>query len=136
MHDSHFLSRIIGMGGDNPDENLAASIQAHLVVLLNTRRGMIEHLPDYGLPDIHYVYYSLPKSLEILAEDIKNTVETYEPRLRKVVVKRVSQDKDVFRALYTIEAEIAEGSGISRLTFETMVYRDGRSHVALVNRYG
>ena len=27
------------------------SIREHLSILLNTRRGTVRHLPDYGLPD-------------------------------------------------------------------------------------
>jgi len=74
MSDLNFLSKITGVGRGDAGEDLAASIQSHLLLLLNTRKGQVMHLPEFGLPDIHYVYYSLPQSLERLAEEIKTTI--------------------------------------------------------------
>lgn len=136
---SHFLSKIRGNhGGD--EENLAASIQAHLVHLLNVRQGMTPHLKDYGLPDIQEVFYKLPGSLDTLADNIRQTVTTYEPRLSNVKVRLISDTKleslEDFRATYQITADLIEGARVSRLQFDTEVERDGRANTRLVNRYG
>ena len=131
-----FLSKIIGEEVNAKDENLAVSIQSHLTLLLNSRRGMTPHLEKYGLPDIHYIYYSLPHSLNRLADAIKDTVVTFEPRLQDVAVSLVSADETSFRATYRISGRLSDGSAVSRLTFETEVLRDGRSKTSLVTRYG
>ena len=135
MSGANFLSKITGTV-TGQEEDLAVSIQAHLSQLLNTRRGMTPHLNRYGLPDIHYVYYSLPHSLNRLAEEIKQTVTDYEPRLHKVSVVFVSASAETFHATFRISGEVAEGSRVSRLTFETEVLRDGRANTSLVTHYG
>lgn len=133
---SNILSTITGRATENTSEDLAVSIQAHLTQLLNSRRGMTPHLSHYGLPDIHYVYYSLPHSLEKLAEEIRQTIVLYEPRLTNVSVTYLGSDSDVFRATYRIAGEVAEGSRVSKLTFETEVLRNGRAKTSLVTQYG
>ena len=135
MSGPNFLSKITGTVTDH-EEDMAVSIQAHLSQLLNTRREMAPHLAHYGLPDIHHVYYSLPYSLNRLAEEIKQTVTHYEPRLREVEVKLVSTSAETFHATFRISGEVAEGSKVSRLTFETEVLRDGRANTSLVTQYG
>ena len=135
MATTNFLSIIRGSAGEQYDD-LAISIQAHLTQLLNTRRGMTPHLHHYGLPDIHSIYESLPHSLERLAEEIRETILKYEPRLGKVKVSLVSSERDNFRVTYRISGEVARGSSISTLTFETEVLRDGRANTSLVHRYG
>ncbi len=134
MNDRGFFNKI-ARGPLEGRDDLAASIQTHLALLLNTRRGMTPHLRDYGLPDIHYVYYSLPQSLQKLAGEIKKTIEAYEPRLRKVEVALVSASTDTFRATYRISGEVVEGSKISSLTFQTEVRRNGRADTSLVTRH-
>jgi len=133
---SNILSTITGRAEAGSQDDLAVSIQAHLTQLLNSRRGMTPHLSHYGLPDIHYVYYSLPHSLEKLAGEIKETIIRYEPRLTAVSVTFVSASSDSFRATYRIAGEVAEGSRVSRLTFETEVLRNGRAETSLVTQYG
>ena len=135
MVNTNFLSVIRGNAQERNDD-LAISIQAHLTLLLNTRRGMSPHLHHYGLPDIHSIYESLPHSLEELAGEIRETIMTYEPRLKKVNVDLASTERDNFRVTYKISGEIIQGSSVSRLTFETEVLRDGRSQTSLVRRYG
>jgi len=136
----NFLSKIIGKGVDHGSEDLASSIQAHLVHLLNVRQGKTEHLEGYGLPDIHEIYYNLPGSLNQLAERIKETVRRYEPRLSHVEVSLVSEANlsslEEFRATYRISGEVVEGSRVSRLSFQTELERDGRAHTQLVTQYG
>lgn len=135
MNNPNFLSKITGHAMRESDD-LATSIQAHLTLLLNTRHGMTPNLPAFGLPDIHYVYYSLPHSLKHLGEEIRQTVLRYEPRLQKVKVNLVSADAGTFRATYRISGEVVEGSHVSRLTFETEVLRDGHANTQLVTQYG
>ena len=136
MSGYNFLSKITGRALKREDENIAASIQEHLALLLNSRRGMTPHLAEYGLPDIHYVYYSLPHSLENLGLEIKKAVEAYEPRLKQVTVNLLSASTDTFRATYRIAGQVVEGSKVSNLTFQTEVHRDGRADTSLVTNYG
>jgi type VI secretion system protein len=64
------------------------SIKAHLYRLLNARTGSLQHLPDYGLPDITELYQELPYSVQFMCDAIIKTIKKYEPRLQNVVVTR------------------------------------------------
>lgn len=132
----NFLKKITGQNLRlQRTENLVESIQSNLMQILNTRQGMVEHIPDYGLPDIHYVYNSLPKSLDALGAEIQKALEKYEPRLSSVTVKFVTKAEDTFRATYHILGEVREGSSVARITFQTEVLRDGSAEAFVVNQY-
>ena len=75
-----------------PAERRVRSIVSHLGYLFNTRRGSLPHLPDYGLPDVAEVYRDMPDSVEPLRSAIKEVIERYEPRLRRVRVESGRSD--------------------------------------------
>ncbi len=60
------------------------SIQDNLHHLLNTRQGSIQHMPDYGLPDLQSVYQSFPNGKTLFLAQTKKVIEKFEPRLEKV----------------------------------------------------
>ena len=84
MQNSETLSRYV-----NDEKVLAKSIQWHLSELLNTRRGSIVHLPDYGIPDILEVYLTMPESIQKFNEEIIQTIEKYEPRIKKASIQNI-----------------------------------------------
>ncbi|MCB1049747.1 MAG: type VI secretion system baseplate subunit TssE [Acidobacteria bacterium] len=132
----NFLKKILGISLNKAkEENLIESIQSNLILILNTRQGMTEAIPDFGLPDIHQVYNALPKSLDGLGEEIRRTISKYEPRLQNVTVRFLNKASDTFRASYHIVGEVREGSSISKITFQTDVIRDGSANAYLVNQY-
>lgn len=65
-------------------EAMALSVLDHLRRLLNARAGSLQHLPEYGLPDLPSLYAELPYSAERLGEAIRRTVERFEPRLEQL----------------------------------------------------
>ncbi len=92
------------------------SVLANLQRLLNARRGAVGHLPAYGLPDITEVYRDMPDSIGLLQQAIKETIETYEPRLTRVRVEHRSADRAAMRLVFLISAELTGGE---RVRFET-----------------
>ncbi len=90
-----FLERIADRdvgGGPTSDEDLGAlmeSVRRHLGRLLNSRHGMCQTLPDYGLPSLVDLTAGSGDQVQIVANALKATIERYEPRLRRV---RVTQD--------------------------------------------
>lgn len=122
----NFLHKITGESlRATKEQDLAESVRENLLLLLNTRQGMTTHLPDYGLPDVHRVFQTLPRSLDELAVELEHVLGKFEPRLRNVVVRRKETAQDTFRVTYTITGEIRQGSTVSKLTFRTEVMRDG-----------
>jgi type VI secretion system protein len=113
----HFLD-----GQAVPDEVPAhqrlRSIIDNLNRLVNTRRGSVSHLPDYGLPDISQVYRELPYSIDGLRTAIKHVVEKYEPRLRRVKVEQQQTREGEYemRVSFIVTGELREGQ---RVQFQT-----------------
>ncbi len=102
------------------------SIQDHVSRLLNSRRGMVPYLPDYGLPDIQEMYQAAPNSVTFLGKEIKATLERYEPRLRRVEVIAQPSTSEDFRISFLIRGEVARGS---RVRFFTVFTPAGNARV-------
>lgn len=60
------------------------SVQDNIQRILNSRRGCLAHLPDYGLGDLSLIYRHLPASAHILKREIETTLLRYEPRLKSI----------------------------------------------------
>ncbi len=104
------------------------SIMDHLNRLFNTREGSLPHLKDYGLPDISEIYRKMPHGIEELQKAIKRTVETYEPRLKKVKVTPRDTDPKDFRMVFILSGELTQGGGLVR--FQTTFTSMGNSSIA------
>lgn len=93
------------------------SIISHLSRLLNTRRGALQHLPDYGLPDISEIYRDMPDSVTDLQAAIAKVVEKYEPRLRDVRVTYQDTDPLAMRLTFLLAGELP---GRQKVRFQTV----------------
>lgn len=98
------------------DRRLVLSVVSNLNRLFNTRRGTVGHLPDYGLPDMLTVYRDSPRSADELRRAVKESIETYEPRLSHVRVRRRETDEHSMRLVFVVEAQLKNGK---RVHFET-----------------
>lgn len=98
------------------------SVMGNLTRLFNTRQGSIEHLPDYGLPDTTSAYYEAPYAIDGLRQAVKEVVQKYEPRLRKIYVEHQrSEDQEEMRVQFLISAELDNGQ---RVKFQTTFASD------------
>lgn len=94
------------------EQQRVLSILDNLNRLFNTRRGSIAHLPDYGLPDITQIYRDLPYTIEGLRQAIKDAVEKYEPRLRRIKVEQQKGDSYAIRIAFLLSAELLKGQKV------------------------
>lgn len=98
------------------------SVSLHLSCLLNSRRGSLIHLPDYGVPDLAEIYQDLPYSVNRLMQSIKQTIEKYEPRLTNVKILQ----KPVFDKQYILHLEIqGQISAGEKISFNTIFTYQG-----------
>lgn len=67
--------------------DLPLSIGTHLQRLLNGRRGVLPHLPEYGMPDIAALFEALPHSLDDLTAALRQTIEQFEHRLTRLQIR-------------------------------------------------
>lgn len=82
------------------------SVLGNLRRLFNTRQGSVEHLPDYGLPDLHSLYRDMPWGAEQLKKLIEEVVRKYEPRLSGVVVTYQETDIHHMRLVFVLRAKL------------------------------
>jgi type VI secretion system protein len=74
------------------DSDAEASVTQHLARMLNTRQGSCLTCPDYGLIEVSEVLYDFPDAIGIMQRALKNTIQTYEPRLKNVQVRHIKNE--------------------------------------------
>lgn len=108
--------------GDVPEsDHRLKSIIGNLERLFNTRRGTLLHVPDFGLPDITNVSRAAPAEVEAIRRAIRESVERFEPRLRRVRVDQDSTGATVPSLVFLLSAEIAQ---TGRVQFQTTIRSD------------
>jgi type VI secretion system protein len=100
------------------EKKLRQSIIENLTMILQTRRGSVLHLSDFGIPDIVQVYIDSGYSFEQLKKYISETILKYEPRVEKVKVEEPKFDKDNFHIFLKIKAVIKDLAGTEILLTE------------------
>lgn len=113
------------------EDQLLNSVHDHLIRLLNARQGVLEHLPDYGLPDLDMFYRELPYSEQDIAFSVKQVIEKYEPRLRNVRVQ--PRTRDIRRCVVRMEISglLADGTAVR---FQTLFKSNYQAQVMQPNR--
>jgi type VI secretion system protein len=97
------------------------SILGNLGRLFNTRRGSLPHAPEFGLPDITDVSRAAPAEVESIRRAIRESVERFEPRLRRVRVDQDVSDASSPYLVFLLSAEIAQ---LGRVQFQTTIRSD------------
>lgn len=109
---------------------LLASVQRHLVRLLNARLGMSEAASDYGLPALTDTGYNTAEAERMLLESIRVAVEKYEPRLKRVRVTRVMENSRPQRMSFRIDAALVTQAGEQKIWYQTQLGGKGRFEVS------
>lgn len=91
------------------EDDLLHSIHDHLQRILNARCGVLQHQPDYGLPELDRVYQGLPHSETSLVHQLQRMIEKYEPRLTQVQVFAASSKTSGAVLRLGIRGEIRKG---------------------------
>ena len=100
---------------------LRMSVLSNLNYLFNCRRGSLEHLPDYGLPDITEIYRESPDSVVRLRKSLKEAIEKYEPRLRRVRVDPQDANPYEMRLVFLVSGELPNREPVRfRTTFSSV----------------
>jgi len=111
-------------------EALMDSVRRQLARLLNSRHGLSEAQPDYGLPALTDLVVGSGDYEQAVQRAIQTAIEKYEPRLRRVRVARVI-DEDGGRSLaFRVDAVLVSRSGEHRVCYETMMSGGGQFDVS------
>lgn len=121
MPNTSLWDTLLGMPRD-----MVASIKTHIQFLLNSRQGSLQHLPDYGLPDLTTLYLGLPSSQGRLIQAIQYQIECYEPRLQHLTLQAslLAQTEPIL--CIEMNALLLNQQAVG---FETYWYSQGYAHV-------
>ena len=109
-------------------QELADSVMRHLQKLLNTRQGHVPTRPDYGMPDFTDCAESLPEILDKVRRAIKNSIEAFEPRLRRVRITHLPSDNSLLLH-FGISGQLATGKQKVSTYFSTKVGPTGNAEI-------
>lgn len=108
-------------------DRLAKSVMENLSRLLNSRHGVAMTRDAYGIPDLSEVVHNFPEAIETMRRSIKTSIETFEPRLKRVNVKHVQSPDDIFALHFEITADLVTEEEKASIWIETRV--DGSGEV-------
>lgn len=108
---------------------VARSVMRHLGQMLNTRRGSVPTLVEYGLPDFNDMASRFPDAILELRKEIKYCLEKYEPRLSQIRVEHVSDTDNPLALRYEISAQLVLDDGLSDIWLETTLNSMGKVSV-------
>ena len=103
------------------EEHRLRSVLGNLQRLFNTRQGSLAHVPEFGLPDITDISHAAPDRVEALRRDIREAVERFEPRLRRVRVEQERRDAAASHLVFLLVAELVPGG---RIQLQTLIRAD------------
>lgn len=121
------LGPLPGSESTRPPRWVGDPVRDHLALLLNTRRGTVPHLPQYGLPDVSEFYTDYPGSLAELRRLVEQLIRTYETRLANVRVRLIESDSSEFRASFLISGDLEGEDETVRVTYRTTINNSGRA---------
>ncbi|HLG32076.1 MAG TPA: type VI secretion system baseplate subunit TssE [Ignavibacteriaceae bacterium] len=90
------------------DQKIRSSIIENLRMVLSTRQGSVQHLPDFGMPDILQLYFDSGNSIDPIKKEIRNVILKYEPRIGDVQVQKTDFDQEMMRISIKIVATIKD----------------------------
>jgi type VI secretion system protein len=97
--------------------------------MLNVRQGSVSTLPDFGMPDLNDLFAQYPDPVHALRRIIKELIENYEPRLKRVMVSYVPDEDNPLNLRFDITAYLEVDDKDAPLRFETVVGMSGRTQV-------
>ena len=73
--EADYVDNVSSANFDNMSEEkkLRQSIIENLHMVLRTRQGSVQHLPDFGMPDILQMYFNSGNSIDPIRKQIRET---------------------------------------------------------------
>src|SRR6185369_8890002 len=113
------------------DTDIESAVSAHISRMLNTRMGSCLTCPDYGLIEVSEILYDFPDAVGIMQRAIKNSIQTYETRLKNVQVRHIKNEgahEMILQFEITAQLQLPDGRRQS-MRFSTAVSGNGNVKV-------
>lgn len=107
-----------------------ASVQRHLILLLNTQKGSVPIAEDYGVPD----FFSLlglgdVEAISKLERMLEDVVAKYEPRLSNVKIQVINRNEAGMNLHMQMSASLSVDNEDIPVNFDTVLDSGGRIRV-------
>lgn len=107
---------------------MTESIIRHLGRLLNAREGCCETVEDYGMPELDNWSGAQNELARQLERALRKTIQSYEPRLKKVKVRLIEIEEGRLVPKFNVSAELNVRQDFTKdVSFTT--YLDPSGHV-------
>ncbi|WP_299015020.1 type VI secretion system baseplate subunit TssE [uncultured Photobacterium sp.] len=110
-------------------QHLVESIHLHLADLLNTHAGNALIDGEYGLPDFNDVLANNTNLVRHLQQNIRTTVEKFEPRLQGVEVQYRQDHHNPLLLSFGISGEVLHNGGKVPMSINVFMGVDGQFNV-------
>ena len=105
------------------------SIISHMQNLLNTHQGSVLIADDYGIPDITNSHgEGITDLTRRIERTLQETILKYEPRLKNVRAKLLSEKEDVLNLRFKLEAMLVDENS-TPVILETVVSAGGKVQI-------
>ena len=110
-------------------EHLIESIHRHLCELLNTHAGSAMIDIRYGSPDFNDVLASHANLVRYIQENIRETIEIFEPRLKNVHVEYKNEQPNPVKLSFNIHAQILHNAHTHPMSIPLYMGTDGQFNI-------
>lgn len=137
MKELRLLERIalsdkeIGRTHATSTHQLIQSILNHLTCILNTRQGSVPIDENFGVPDFTNLAGSvISGTTREIIDNIEKMIESYEPRLKKPLVKLVEDEKSLLSLTFSINGFIKVDNQDIPIKLSSKVLASGRINIS------
>ena len=103
------------------DRELRDSILENLAHMCGTRLGTMLTCPDYGIADVSEMVHAFPDAIHLMAQTLRRTIRTYEPRLQNVQVVHVPNEGPDLTLRFEVHARVVAEGTKRTIQFETLL---------------
>jgi type VI secretion system protein len=101
------------------DREIRDSILQNLINMCCTRMGTMLTCPDYGIADVSEMIHSFPDAITLMAQTLRHTIQTYEPRLQNVQVVHIASEATDLTLRFEVRARVVLEGSKTAVKFET-----------------
>ncbi|MGH7298136.1 MAG: type VI secretion system baseplate subunit TssE [Polyangiaceae bacterium] len=101
------------------DREIRESILQNLINMCCTRLGTMLTCPDYGIADVSEMIHSFPDAISLMAQTLRHTIQTYEPRLQNIQVIHVPSEITDLTLRFEVRGRVVLEGSKTAVKFET-----------------
>jgi type VI secretion system protein len=101
------------------DREIRESILQNLIHMCCTRLGTMLTCPDFGIADVSEMIHSFPDAISLMAQTLRHTIQTYEPRLQNVQVVHTPGETWDLTLRFEVRARVVLEGSKTAVKFET-----------------